>query len=130
MTTTKDKTCTERIEQSYNNRLEDLNDILECKGDFSHCDDTPQAINEYGLCFDYVENDEEERKENFWRFQISWGGPSEEFRIYTDGKEGSIMRIEFWYMDWFDGANKEVTNDQINKHWTLKEYFETYFFLM
>ena len=127
MTTTKDKKCDERIAQSYAGRIEDLNEILECEGDFSHCSDTPEALSEYGLGFDYVEHDEEEEKRDFWRFQISWGGPSEEFRIYTEGKEGPIQKIEFVFMDWFDGATQDVTNDQINKDWALKEFFETYF---
>ena len=127
MTTTKDKTCAERIAQSYASRMEDLNEILTCSGDFSHCEDLMQGLSEYALGFDYVEHDEEEEKEDFWRYQISWGGPSEEFRIYTDGKEGPIEKIEFVFMDWFDGATKDVTNEHINKDWSLKDFFETYF---
>jgi len=124
---TKQQTCTERIEQSYTGRMDDLKDILTCSGDFAHCEDLMQGLNEYGLGFDYVEHEEEEEKENFWRFQISWGGPSEEFRIYTDGKEGEIQKIEFWFLDWFDGASKDVTEEKINNDWGLKDFFETNF---
>jgi hypothetical protein len=130
MTTTKDKTCAERIAQSYTNRIEDLNEILTCSGDFAHCEDLMEGLSEYGLGFDYVEHDEEEEKEDFWRFQISWGGPSEEFRIYTDFKNGPIQKIEYWFLDWFDGTSKDVTNNKINKDWSLKDFFETNFLYM
>jgi len=60
---------------------------------------------EYGLCFDLVEagtfNDQ---LEPYYRYQISYGGPSEEFRMYAD-------RTEYWYLDWFDGASIDVTHD-------------------
>ena len=42
MTTTKDKTCAERIENSYAGRIENLKDILTCSGDFAHCEDLMQ----------------------------------------------------------------------------------------
>jgi hypothetical protein len=66
---------------------------------------------EYGLCFDYVAPETfEGQKEPYWRYQLSWGGPSSEFRIYgnTTGEySASIYRIEYWFLDWFDGANPE-----------------------
>ena len=61
---------------------------------------------EYGLNYDYVElgtfNDQQE---DYFRFQISWGGPSEEVRFYEDGK------IEFVYLDWFSGVGFDVTRE-------------------
>ena len=43
---------------------------------------------------------------------MSWGGPSDEFRIYTDYHK-NINYIEYWYMDWFDGASIRVNDDVI-----------------
>lgn len=61
---------------------------------------------DYGLCFDYVElgtfNDQEE---DYFRFQISWGGPSEEIRFYENGT------IEYVYLDWFSGVGFDVTRE-------------------
>jgi hypothetical protein len=63
-------------------------------------------FNEYGLCFDYVElgtfNDQEE---DYFRYQFSWGGPSEELRFYEDGT------IVFVYLDWFSGVGFDVTGE-------------------
>ena len=56
-------------------------------------------FHEYGLSFDYVEADTfDNQPKGYHRFQISWGGPSDELRFY------SLDRVEYWYMDWFDGA--------------------------
>lgn len=61
---------------------------------------------EYGLCFDYVEPDTfEDQTEGYYRFQLSWGGPSDEFRFYSDGS------IEYVYLDWFTGIGWDVTGE-------------------
>ncbi len=58
------------------------------------------SLNEYGLFLDYIEPKTWPNQiKGYWRWQLSWGGPSEEFRLY----DGST-RIEFWFLDWFDGA--------------------------
>lgn len=51
---------------------------------------------EYPLCFDLKKDFD--TQENYVQYQMSWGGPSDEFRIYAD-------RIEYWYLDWFTGAS-------------------------
>ena len=59
---------------------------------------------DYGLSFDYVALDTFEDMENdYFRYQLSWGGPSDELRFYEDGT------IEYVYMDWFCGAGVDVT---------------------
>lgn len=63
-------------------------------------------IYDYGLSFDYVElgtfNDQ---KEDYFRYQFSWGGPSAELRIYEDGT------IEYIFLDWFTGVGFNVTGE-------------------
>lgn len=73
------------------------------RGDYFHeYEDLYDYANQTALSWDYVEG--EGRKAGYYRLQLSWGGPSDEFRIYiTQDKEIDI--IEYWYMDWFDGAH-------------------------
>ena len=75
-----------------------------------------QEFSEYGLSINVVEPlTFEEQEEPFIRYQISWGGPSEEFRKFDD-------RIEFCYLDWFVGYSLDVSEDDtINQ---LFDYFE------
>ena len=79
---------------------------------------------EYGLSFDYVEPGTfTDQDEGYLRYQISWGGPSEEIRFYVSPHNGNqvgeywfnewhLHRAEFWYLDWFDGASVDVTRNE------------------
>ena len=64
------------------------------------------SLNDYGLSIDKVEAGTfRGQREDYIRYQLSWGGPSEEFRIYKNGE------VEFWFLDWFDGACVLVTGE-------------------
>lgn len=68
-------------------------------------------FHEYGLCFDYVAPYTfTDQKKGYWRYQISYGGPSEEFRFFV-GVSGELHKAEYWFLDWFDGASKDVTEN-------------------
>ena len=85
------KTCAERVAEQWRLRQEDLQD--------------PEFE---GLGFDYVEpHTFEHQLEGYWRWQFSWGGPSDELRAYIN-KDNSIHRLEYWFMDWMDGAKLEL----------------------
>ena len=49
------------------------------------------CLEDYGLAIDKVEADSLGNHPGYWRYQISWGGPAEEFRYY-DQNGG---RVEF-----------------------------------
>ena len=64
------------------------------------------------LGFDYVEPGTwEDQLEGYYRWQFSWGGPSDELRAYVNLNK-SIHRLEYWFMDWHDGAKVEVNKDE------------------
>src|SRR3982750_3473208 len=80
---------------------------------------------EYGLNFDYVpQGTYREQKEGYFRYLLSWGGPADEFRIFVN-PDFSAHRIEYWFMDWFDGAHVVLTG----KDEELLEDIYTGFFL-
>jgi len=59
---------------------------------------------EYGLSLGVVEAGTfEGQRCAYGRYQLSWGGPSDELRFFANGD------IEYWFMDWFDGAHRDVT---------------------
>tara|TARA_R100000005_G_C4955941_1_gene174476 strand:- start:82 stop:483 length:402 start_codon:yes stop_codon:yes gene_type:complete len=76
-----------------------------------------QEFSEYGLSINVVKPlTFEDQEEAFVRYQISWGGPSEEFRKFED-------RIEYCYLDWFVGYSLDVSEDEtINQ---VFDYFES-----
>ena len=117
-----DKTCKERLESEFNNTFETLKDLWEFYLDDSPLDHPEHETNmyEYGLCFDYVAPFTfKDQREGYFRYQLSWGGPSDEFRIYAqkiDDYRFSVYKIEYWFLDWFDGACKTL--------WPTGDYFE------
>lgn len=90
-----------------------LNKVAEHQGyDYQYYDDYYEWLNHQFLSFDFVApfTFGKDQKAGYWRLQISWGGPSSEFRIYAD-ENLDICAVEYWYMDWFDGAYVEVDNN-------------------
>ncbi len=70
------------------------------------------SIHEYGLCFDNVPAGTfSDQREGFFGYQLSTGGPGDEFRFYTDAQR-KVHRIEYWLLDWFDGAFRTITEGE------------------
>lgn len=104
------KSCEQRIDAELKSRLGDLQRLW-AAFIASRKDDELGSLNDYGLCFDYVApgtfNDQDEA---YYRYQISWGGPSDEFRFFVN-PDLSCHRIEYWFLDWFDGAHRVLAGD-------------------
>jgi len=103
----KDLTCKERIKESLRSRGEDFERFITAyMGELSEEDES--IIDEfynYGLSIDMVSMGTfKNMKEPYLRYQLSWGGPSEEINFYQNG------RVEFVFKDWFDYAVKEVSH--------------------
>ena len=126
----KQKTCAERIEDSFASVLEDLDLFDENNwagpNELNSEDFNPEDwekiedlgdFNDYGLCFDYVEPDTfDDQPAGYYRFQISWGGPSSEFRFHGDGD------ITYHFMDWYDGAEKSCNTRPVIRR--MAAYFQ------
>ena len=70
-------------------------------------------FNEYALDFSYVpSNTFSDQPMGYARYQISYGGPSTEIRFYCDA-ERKPFRVEYWYLDWFDGASVDITDHPV-----------------
>ena len=122
-TQTKQKTCAELISARCYDRKEQFeNALLFFKGtdetkknrkknsEFSEYESLMDYASQNSLDFSYVEpNTFKKQSEGYWRWQLSWGGPSDEFRYYHhDGDKKKIKSMESSYMDWFDGATVPV----------------------
>ena len=92
------------------------------KGNYYHEDeDLFDYVNQTSLSWDYVEPYTfDDQREGYYRLQLSWGGSSDEFRIYTDMNK-TIHEIEYWYLDWFDGACIKVPRDSVS--WDICSWY-------
>ena len=66
---------------------------------------------DYGLAVDYVTPGTFNNKAGYLRYQLSYGGPSEEVRFYFTQGAREAYKIEFVYLDWGVGVGFDVTNE-------------------
>jgi hypothetical protein len=117
-------TCELRVDRRLEGRLDDLRQLWRayCEGKEEESGDLG-TFTEYGLCFDYVTAlTFTDQKEAYFRYQLSWGGPSEEFRFFVN-PDLSCHRIEYWFLDWFDGANRVLSGDDESLMLEIWEWF-------
>ena len=105
---TKDKKCIDRVNDEYQSRLKEIKKAYNDENlDFV------EWLNEFGLGWNYVlPNTFDNQERGYYRWQLSWGGPSDEFRIYTNN-EKNIEFVEYWFLDWFDGASIKVNDQEV-----------------
>ena len=117
-------TCKDRIHSEYKSRMSDLKTLWKLYNTDSEAnDDNLGNFNEYGLSFDYVSpNTFKNQSRGYFRYQLSWGGPSDEFRFYgyQTRSEWKLTGIYYSFLDWFDGAKIRVNNQ------TLREIFRMF----
>ena len=98
-----DKKCVDKVKDAFEGRMEDIRTLFHAE---KQTTEDLGSLDEYGLSIDYVEPGTFKGQwGGYLRYQLSCGGPSEEFRIFDNGD------VEFWYLDWIDGAPIEVTGE-------------------
>lgn len=107
ITKTAEQKLKERAEESLGNIIETLSLIFPLYQQGSEGDNEVELEHgyfpEYALSFDFVESDTfRDQDEAYFRYQLSYGGPTEEFRFYIN-IDGNPYKIEFWFLDWFVG---------------------------
>ena len=133
ISTQKRLTCKDLVNEKFNEVEQDYKDAqkyfeellsidpdkqeeFKCKdkyNKFFYCEDFFDYVNSNALSWDWVDA-EDEKNPGYFRLQLSWGGPSDEFRIYTIGDTLDIDCVNYHYMDWFDGASIPVFEDSIS----------------
>lgn len=114
----KDQTCEERVDANLRREIDALQTLWNL---YLEDDEDYGNIYEYGLSFDYVTpNTFNNQPQGYFRYQLSYGGPSDEFRFYT-GPELEPYRIEYQFLDWWDGAFRQLGGTDLE---LLQEIFQ------
>lgn len=120
------ETCAEKVRPAYNRTVETITDMMDRAEDIHATEDEREEaymeLSEYGLEFTFVEG--EDGKPSYWRYLMSWGGPSDEFRFYVspNGRGGVHMDYaDYHYMDWHDGAHVRADNQFATRLWERLE---------
>ena len=99
--------------ESFDDETPVINQVDEMFGDEIR-DTMRERFWEYGLDFSYVQPDTfNDQPEGYARYQISWGGPSSEIRFYCENRRP--YRVEYWYMDWGDGAFVDISKHPVTE---------------
>jgi hypothetical protein len=111
------RTCATRWRANKDGRITDLRKLF-CayhKGDEEKYANELGTFSEYGLAFDYVAPGTfKDQDQGYWRYQLSWGGPSDEFRFYAGGcGEQMPHRISYIFLDWFDGHERALVGHDL-----------------
>ena len=113
-TQAKQATCREQWAEHKRGRLSDIRRLWHAEQNGNE-DGVPDlgTLNEYGLSFDYVAPGTfGDQPRGYWRWQLSWGGPSDEIRFYGDlgGEYGPayLDSVQYVFMDWFDGHTRAL----------------------
>lgn len=119
--TTETKKAKDLVQSKFESRMKDLR-TLKTTEKFG-------SLEQYALSINVVEPGTfDGQRERYVRYQLYWGGPSDEFRIYENGD------VEYWYMDRFDRAKVDVKEDNAdiikaivkpiwsNYRWSIPEY--------
>lgn len=121
----KQESCHERLKAELEDRLRDIRRLWRLYKS------NPEAIRpelgrfeEYGLGADYVAKGTfQDQKRGYLRWQLSWGGPAVEFRFYMD-ENLDAMEIEYWFLDWNDGAGKRLLGAAFKLLDEIFQYFK------
>ena len=117
----KQATCAENVDSALESRMEDITAMwqAQCEGLEGGPEDLG-PLNEYGLSVSFIER--EDGEPGFFCYLLAYGGPSEEFRFYTD-PGFKLYKVEFVYKDWYDVASAPVRGEDFE---TLKEIWDSW----
>ena len=103
--TTKQPTCEQRIDEALRSTENDVLRLVEAYQDGTEEVEDLGTLFDYGLSFEYQEA--EDGAPDYFRWVLSCGGPSDEFRFFT-GADRKPHAIEYRFHDWFDGAGRMI----------------------
>ena len=106
-------TCKERWAEHKAGRIADLRKLwaLYQEGD-EDGDEDLGTFTEYGLSFDYVApHTFTDQRRGFFRYQLSCGGPQDEFRFMTEDPRNPAPEVAYWFLDWNDGHGETLTGE-------------------
>ena len=103
----------------------ELDDCPLCEGTGTMPEYIPDMgdMYEYGLGFFYVPHGTQHNDQGYFQYQLSWGGPSDEFRFFVD-LDYHLYDVEYWFMDWFDGAMRHPIGEDLE---LIEEIFDNFF---
>lgn len=121
--------CRAKVRRAMRNRLRDLRKLWNMyKRDPEAYDDDVGNFSEYGLCFDYVAPGTFGNRQGYFRYQLSTGGPGDEFDFYANfndyNRKFDVYKIKYRYLDWYDSADVTLKGEDEELMMEIFEFFD------
>lgn len=118
-------TCKDRIAYRLQERIDDLLKLWDLyQSGEEEGDPDLGSFYEYGLAFDFVAPETfDDQNYGYFRYQLSYGGPSDEFRFMTEDPEADAPPVEYWFLDWFDGAHIHLKGEDLKLLHEIWQFF-------
>lgn len=111
-------TCKQRWRSHKDSRISDLKKLIaayhegEDSALYKKVYEELGDLSDYGLCLDFVPvGTFSDQTRSYFRYQLSYGGPSDEFRFYGEllGEyKAHLEYIEYVFLDWGDGHARKL----------------------
>ena len=118
-------TCDERIDDYLKSRLKAIRKLVKYEEGRAAYDPEYGSLSEFGVAVDYVPAETfPGQKYGYFRWQIGVGGPQDEFRFLTQNPRDHWPEIEYWFLDWNDGACREMKAQRKKLLQSVWQYFQ------
>ena len=98
--------CKDVIKGELEDRTRDLKELWNAEEQET---ENLGELNNYGLGIWFNQAGDHEQREPYYQYQLSTGGPGDEFRIYLNGD------VEYIYLNWFDGETIQVEDQELKE---------------
>jgi len=124
--TDEQKTCEQIIDGELKSRIQDLRLLwASYKRGEEWCKEVESYLPEYGLDFSYTApNTFRDQAEGYCVYLLSCGGPQDEFRFYPPVSDYDAWRVEYWYLNWYDGAHRVLLGERRRLLIELLEFYD------
>jgi AAA+ ATPase superfamily predicted ATPase len=103
----KKRTCEDRIDQELKDRVKEFQEALKSYDENGKI--TLEDGEEYEDLIDYLNSVALAlTKTEVYRLELSYGGPQDYIEFEYDPETKSLTRITYCFLDWFDGAKREI----------------------
>ena len=120
-------TCEERVERALDERIHDLDALWKAYEMGIGNQPDLETPSDYGLAFDFVVPKAGcSSNRSYFRYPLSRGGPSDEFRFFAAIENGHWKPycIEYWYLDWFDSAKRTLQGTRLDLMLKIFAWFD------
>lgn len=105
--TNEQPTCEQRIDDELQDRIASIHEGFYGRSPEDDVEDEDGALE----ASDSLPDPLSIERRITYHVALSTGGPADGFRLTFDPEDGQLIRGEYYYQDWFDGATRTLSDE-------------------